>query len=166
MCICWPVVNWPFIFWNTGSWAVACARRARDSEAALENMVETLETFSKPTPNVLTSFFTKFSVCGVILASDTAPLFSNATEWHLAKPCWSCRSTWGWDQAVRGEPRNNKLIVLYHHTNKNVFFFRVDFFFLLFLHFIKRKRGLIKLSPSLTLPYSLNVPDAEGCPSG
>lgn len=75
-----PVVNWPFIFWKTGSWAVAWARRARDSEAALENMVETLETFSNPTPKVLTSFFTKFKVCGVILASDTAPLFSKATE--------------------------------------------------------------------------------------
>ncbi len=75
-----PVVNCPFIFWKTGSWAVAWARRASDSEAALENMVETLETFSKPTPKVLTSFLTKFSVCGVILASDTAPLFSKATE--------------------------------------------------------------------------------------
>lgn len=59
---------------------MACARRASDSEAALENMVETLDTFSRPTPNVLTSFLTKFSVWGVILASDTAPLFSNATE--------------------------------------------------------------------------------------
>lgn len=75
-----PVVNCPFIFWKTGSWAVAWALRANDSEAALENMVETLETFSKPTPKVLTSFLTKFRVCGVILASDTAPLFSNATE--------------------------------------------------------------------------------------
>ena len=53
---------------------------ARDSEAALENIVETLDTFSRPTPNVLTSFLTKLRVCGVILASDTAPLFSNATE--------------------------------------------------------------------------------------
>lgn len=75
-----PVVNCPFIFWKTGSWAVAWALRANDSEAALENMVETLETFSKPTPKVLTSFLTKFRVCGVIFASDTAPLFSNATE--------------------------------------------------------------------------------------
>lgn len=75
-----PVVNWPFSFWKTGSWAVACALLARDSEAALENMVETLDTFSRPTPNVLTNFLTKFRVWGVILASDTAPLFSNATE--------------------------------------------------------------------------------------
>lgn len=74
------MVNWPFIFWKTGSWAVACARRASDSDAALENMVETLETFSNPTPKVLTSFLTKLSVCGVILASDTVPLFSKATE--------------------------------------------------------------------------------------
>ncbi|MPC17611.1 hypothetical protein E2C01_010473 [Portunus trituberculatus] len=29
------VVNWPFILWNTGSWTVACARLASDSEAAL-----------------------------------------------------------------------------------------------------------------------------------
>ena len=65
-------VNWLFIFWNTGSWAVACALLARDSDAALENVVLTLETFSIPTPNVLTSFLTKFKVCGVIVASVTA----------------------------------------------------------------------------------------------
>lgn len=65
------VVNWLFIFWNTGSWAVAWARLARDSDAALEKVVLTLDTFSIPTPNVLTSFFTKFSVWGVIVASAT-----------------------------------------------------------------------------------------------
>lgn len=59
---------------------MAWALLARDSEAALENMVETLETFSRPTPKVLTSFLTKFRVWGVILASETAPLFSKATE--------------------------------------------------------------------------------------
>ena len=65
------VVKWLFIFWKMGSWAVAWALRARDSEAALENVVVTLETFSIPTPKVLTSFFTKFRVCGVIVASAT-----------------------------------------------------------------------------------------------
>ncbi|KAA8581792.1 hypothetical protein FQN60_003373, partial [Etheostoma spectabile] len=35
---------------TSGSCAVAWARRASDSEAALENRLETLETFSKPTP--------------------------------------------------------------------------------------------------------------------
>jgi len=66
------VVNWLFIFWKIGSCAVACARRARDSDAALENVVTTLETFSMPTPNVLTSFLTKLRVCGVMVASATA----------------------------------------------------------------------------------------------
>ena len=65
------VVNWLFIFWKIGSWAVACALRARDSDAALEKVVVTLETFSIPTPNVLTNFLTKFSVCGVMVASAT-----------------------------------------------------------------------------------------------
>lgn len=50
---------------------MAWARRARDSLAALENVVLTLETFSIPTPNVLTSFLTKFKVCGVMVASAT-----------------------------------------------------------------------------------------------
>ncbi len=31
-----------------------------------------MDTFSIPTPNVDTSFLTKLSVCGVIVASDTA----------------------------------------------------------------------------------------------
>ena len=57
-----PVLNWPFSFWKTGSCTVACAHQARDSEAVLENMVETLDMFSKPTPNVLTSFLTKLRV--------------------------------------------------------------------------------------------------------
>lgn len=65
------LVNCCFIFWNTGSWAVIWARLARDSLAAVENCWLTAETFSIPIPNVLTSFFTKFRVCGVIVASLT-----------------------------------------------------------------------------------------------
>lgn len=57
--------------WNTGSCAVACARLARDSDAAVERVVDTLDAGSKPIPNVLTNFLTKLSVCGVIRALDT-----------------------------------------------------------------------------------------------
>lgn len=40
-------VNWLFIFWKTGSCTVACARRARLSDAAEENAPLTeLETLS------------------------------------------------------------------------------------------------------------------------
>lgn len=72
-------VNCPFIFWNTGSWAVAKARRARDSEAELEIVVDTVDTFSTPMPNVDTTFLMKFKVWGVTVASETAVAFSYAT---------------------------------------------------------------------------------------
>lgn len=41
---------------------MAWARWASNSDAALENVVNTLETFSNPTAHVLTSFLTMFSV--------------------------------------------------------------------------------------------------------
>jgi len=63
----------------TGSWAVAWARRAKLSEAALPNdPLAELAIFSIPIPKVATNFFTKLKVCGVMVASATDPRFSNA----------------------------------------------------------------------------------------
>jgi len=55
-------------------------RLANDSDAALEKVCVTLDTFSMPTPKVDTSLRTKFKVWGVIWARATAMRFSNATE--------------------------------------------------------------------------------------
>ena len=48
-----------------------CARLANDSDAAEENVCDTFDALSKPIPNVLTSFFTKFNVRDVICAPLT-----------------------------------------------------------------------------------------------
>ena len=50
---------------------MAWALLARDSEAAEEKVLDTLEADSNPIPNVLTSFFTKLNVWGVIRAAAT-----------------------------------------------------------------------------------------------
>ena len=88
-------VNCVFILWKTGSCAVAWARLASDSEAALLNVdVTTLATlFSTPTPKVLTNLQTKLWVCGVTAVSAMLARFSKATARHLARPWRSCLST-------------------------------------------------------------------------
>lgn len=58
---------------------MAWALLAKDSDAADEKVLDTLEADSNPIPNVLTNFFTKLSVCGVIRAAATSLLVSNAT---------------------------------------------------------------------------------------
>lgn len=50
---------------------MAWALLAKDSDAADEKVLDTLEADSNPIPNVLTNFFTKLSVCGVIRAAAT-----------------------------------------------------------------------------------------------
>lgn len=62
---------------------MAWARRVSASKAADAELLAAavvaceLEMFSMPTPNVLTSFLMKLSVCGVIVASLTALRLSN-----------------------------------------------------------------------------------------
>ena len=51
---------------------MAWALLARDSEAAEERVLDTLEAGSNPIPNVLTNFLTKLNVWGVIRAAGTA----------------------------------------------------------------------------------------------
>ena len=65
------IENCSFSLWNTGSWAVAWALLARDSDAADEKVLDTLEADSNPIPNVLTNFFTKLDVWGVTRAAAT-----------------------------------------------------------------------------------------------
>lgn len=50
---------------------MAWALLARDSDAADEKVLDTLEADSNPIPNVLTNFFTKLNVWGVIRAAET-----------------------------------------------------------------------------------------------
>ena len=50
---------------------MAWALLAKDSDAADEKVLDTLEAVSNPIPNVLTSFFTKLNVWGVIRAAAT-----------------------------------------------------------------------------------------------
>lgn len=50
---------------------MAWALLARDSDAADERVLDTLEADSNPIPNVLTNFFTKLNVWGVMRAAET-----------------------------------------------------------------------------------------------
>ena len=117
------VVNWLFIFWKIGSCAVACALRANDSDAALENVVTTLDTFSIPTPKVLTNFFTKFSVWGVMVASATVK------ERNM--------DLWSFTQKQTIKKKVNFSFIQHFYSKKDKFMVNVILFDISFLRIIK-----------------------------
>ena len=66
---------------------MTCARLASDSDAAEENVCDTLEALSKPIPNVLTNFLTKLNVLGVICAPLTEKKIQNKKLKYYTKIC-------------------------------------------------------------------------------